>query len=227
MPEAVALITYHARQRARGTTERDNGQGQWCCAEDAGAGHWHKDEECPLNCAESGAKNVAMTNVMPADVFMLKHCSSNLVGVADTACARTVAGSQWLQSYTNVLAEMGQKPILLKECEAYKFGTGKIHYSSFYVIVSFKLGGFVIQVRTLRCTRWQSQFNFRAINLKDYELATTSSGHPAIPIMPVCLSPGEPPDLQVDDLRLQPSEQHTAVFAVAHHAVQAPKYSRI
>ena len=42
-----------------------------------------------------------MTNSMPADVYALKHVSDNLMGVADTACTRTVAGTQWLQSYTN------------------------------------------------------------------------------------------------------------------------------
>ncbi|CAE7940188.1 unnamed protein product, partial [Symbiodinium necroappetens] len=43
-------------------------------------GHWHKDDECPLNRGDhakgdSGVKNIAMTNVMPADVFTLKHMS--------------------------------------------------------------------------------------------------------------------------------------------------------
>ena len=94
-------------------------------------GHWHKDEACPLNAKgvkpDGNPKEVAMTTVLPADVFALKHMSSNLVGVADTACARTVAGSQWLQSYTNLLSGMGQKPHLQKECEAYRFGTGRVH----------------------------------------------------------------------------------------------------
>ena len=58
--------------------------------------------------------------------------------------------------------------------------------------------------------------DFKAINLKDYELATTSSGHPAIPIVPVCLKDGETPDLQVEDLRLQPVVQYMSVCAVAH-----------
>ncbi|CAE7900046.1 RE1, partial [Symbiodinium sp. KB8] len=271
---------YRSQQRARGSTEVDknakgedhsgsdprggNGGGdreakvramkaRSFCGGCGRRGHWHKDDECPLNKGggaskgDHGAKNVAMTNVMPADVYTLKHMSDNLVGVADTACARTVAGSQWLQSYTNVLATMGEKPLLQKECEAYKFGTGKVHFSSFYVIVNFKLGGYIIQVRTSIITGdiplllsktvlgkmgmiydvQGGKADFRAINLMNYELATTASGHPAIPIVPVSLPPGGTPDLQVEDLRLQRTEQYMAVFAVAHQALQPPEYSGI
>eukprot|EP00439_Symbiodinium_sp_Y106_P048633 s3446_g6.t1 len=56
--------------------------------------------------------------------------------------------------------------------------------------------------------------DFRAIGLSNYELATTASGHPAIPICPVSVSSGEMPDLQVEDLRLQQIGQYTAVYAV-------------
>ncbi|CAE7261007.1 RE2 [Symbiodinium sp. CCMP2592] len=215
-------------------------------------GHWHKDDACPLNKGDSGAKgetgaSVAMTTVLPADVFALKHVPNMLLGVADTACARTVAGTQWLQSYTNLLEEFGRKPVLQKECEAYRFGTGKVHYSSFYVIVAFRLGGFNIQVRTsiiagdipLLLSKTvlgklgmvydvqNGKADFKAINLMNYELTNTSSGHPAIPIVPVDVHSGGTPNLQVEDLRLQQAEQYMTVYAVAHHGPQAPKYSGI
>ncbi|CAE7245906.1 unnamed protein product [Symbiodinium sp. CCMP2592] len=215
-------------------------------------GHWHKDDACPLNKGESAAKgetgaSVAMTTVLPADVFALKHVPNMLLGVADTACARTVAGTQWLQSYTNLLEEFGRKPVLQKECEAHRFGTGKVHYSSFYVIVAFRLGGFNIQVRTsiiagdipLLLSKTvlgklgmvydvqNGKADFKAINLMNYELTNTSSGHPAIPIAPVDVHSGGTPNLQVEDLRLQQAEQYTTVYAVAHHGPQAPKYSGI
>ncbi|CAE6947744.1 unnamed protein product [Symbiodinium sp. CCMP2592] len=213
-------------------------------------GHWHKDDACPLNNKpgaqpkSDGSANVAMTTVLPADVYTLKHIPSKLLGVADTACARTVAGTQWLQSYANLLAEIGQKPTLMKECEAYRFGTGKVHYSSFYVIAAFRLGGYNIQVRTSIITGdiplllsktvlgklgmiydvQNGKADFRAIKLYDYLLTTTSSGHPAIPIVPVNLMPGE---IQIEDLRLQQAEQYMSVLAVAHQAPQIPKYSGI
>ncbi|CAE7219835.1 unnamed protein product, partial [Symbiodinium sp. KB8] len=118
-------------------------------------GHWHLDSTCPLNKGEPGGakgtsapKEVAMMTVMPADVYACRHVGdASLLGVTDTACARTVAGSQWLQAYTDLLQDHGQRPILKKECEAYRFGTGKIHYSSFYVIVNFELGNSVVQLR--------------------------------------------------------------------------------
>ncbi|OLP87671.1 hypothetical protein AK812_SmicGene31085 [Symbiodinium microadriaticum] len=212
-------------------------------------GHWHKDDVCPLNRGGDNAKgeasaNVAMTTVLPADVFALKHVPSSLLGVADTACARTVAGTQWLQSYSNLLAEIGTRPVLQKECEAYRFGTGKVHYSSFYVVVTFRLGGYNIQVRTSIITGdiplllsktvlgklgmiydvENGKADFRAINLKDYVLTTTTSGHPAIPIVPVSLPADKMSDLQIEDLRLQTAEQYMSVCAVAHQGPQVPKY---
>ncbi|CAE7295005.1 unnamed protein product, partial [Symbiodinium sp. CCMP2592] len=275
---AEALMTYQsakekyrAQQRSRGTVDGNkNGKDETSggdsrpnagdrdsklkamkarsfCGGCGRKGHWHKDDACPLN-RNGGAKadvpkNVAMTNAMPADVYALKHVSDNLMGVADTACARTVAGTQWLQSYTNILAEIGEKPLLKKECEA-----GRVHYSSFYVIVGFKLGGYNIHVRTSIITGdiplllsktvlgklgmiydvQQGKADFRAIGLRDYELASTASGHPAILICPICpvgLSAGETPDLQVEDLRLQQIGQYMEVYAVAHCGPQPPKYS--
>ena len=117
-------------------------------------GHWHRDDACPLNQgggaagkAEGRTHDAAMTTVLPAEIFALRHVA-DLVGVTDTACARTVAGTHWLQAYTDKLAELGQRPALQRESEAYRFGTGKIHYSSFYVVVNFELGGYILQVRT-------------------------------------------------------------------------------
>ena len=105
-------------------------------------GHWHKDDECPNN---AGAKNTApkpgatvkdVCVSMPAEVMMLKHISGTLLGITDTACARTVAGTNWLQEYKDRIGDDGPQPQLSKECEAYRFGTGKIHYSVTRPLVS-------------------------------------------------------------------------------------------
>ncbi|CAE7435682.1 unnamed protein product, partial [Symbiodinium sp. CCMP2456] len=153
----------------------------------------------------------------------------------------------WLQSYSNLLAEIGKKPVLQKECEAYRFGAGKVYYSSFYVIVTFRLGSFNVQLRTSIITGdiplllsktvlgklgmiydvQNGKADFKAINLSDYKLTTTSSGHPAIPIVPVSVSSDETSDLQIEDLRLQTAEQYMSVLAVAHHGPHTPKYSGI
>ena len=118
---------------------------------------WHKDAECPKNkpganlhsSVKPDVKDISMCNVLPAEVYATKHEGELLLGITDTACARTVAGTQWLQKYTDALAKLGHKPQLHKECEAYRFGTGKVHYSAFYVIIGFELGDC-----TVAMTRW-------------------------------------------------------------------------
>ena len=118
-------------------------------------GHWHKDPECPHNQGplqkptdKGKPADVSFCNLLPAEVYAIKHENAGLVGITDTACARTVAGTQWLQAYTDRLAALGAKPELRKECEAYRFGTGKIYYSSFFVVLAFELGNKVVHVRT-------------------------------------------------------------------------------
>ncbi|CAE7866875.1 RE1 [Symbiodinium sp. KB8] len=202
-------------------------------------GHWHLDDECPNN-ANKGASTTKGTPtrevcvLMPAQVMALKHEAGVLMGITDTACARTVAGTQWLQDYMDKLGDSEAKPELSKECEAYKFGTGRIHYSSFNVILTFALGNSTVQLRTsvipgdiplllsktvlgklgmvYDVTRDRADFN--AVGLKDFELMMTGSGHPAIPIVPTKSAKGVSTSLPAEDLRLEPREQYT-VHAVA------------
>ena len=205
-------------------------------------GHWHKDEECPNNAGNRDntvgkggnvPKEVCFT--MPAEVMTMKHIAGNLLGITDTACARTVAGTQWLQDYMDRIGDDGAQPELSKECEAYKFGTGRIHYSSFSVVLSFSLGNKVVQLRasiipgdiplllsktvlgkmgmiydvSLGCA------DFTQVGLKGYKLMSTASGHPAIPIVPAKPAGGVKSVLSIEDLSLEPREQYT-VHAVAY-----------
>ena len=141
---------------------------------------------------------------MPAQVMAVKHEVGVLIGITDTACARTVAGTQWLQEYMDKLGDKEAKPELSKDCEAFKFGTGRIHYSSFNVILSFVLGDSMVQLRTsiipgdipLLLSKTvlgklgmiydvdQDRADITAVGLNGYELMLTPSGHPAIPIKP-------------------------------------------
>ncbi|CAE7737221.1 unnamed protein product [Symbiodinium sp. CCMP2592] len=145
-------------------------------------GHWHKDSSCPLSRDDGGNKG----------------------GGAAKHVAMTSAELNGLQAYTDLLQDQGQRPELRKETEAYRFGTGKIHYSSFYVILNFELGDSVVQVRTsiipgdipLLLSRTVlgklgmiydvegGTADFSKVGLKSYRLLTTPSGHPAIPITP-------------------------------------------
>ena len=175
------------------------------------------------------AVEIGYCNLLPAEVFSIKHEEASLLGITDTACARTVAGTQWLQAYSGRLAALGSRPELRKECEAYRFGTGKVYY---YVVLAFELGGKVVQVRTsiingdvplllsktvlgklgmvFDIERGQADFN--RVGLKGFDLLVTSSGHPAIPIVPTKMD-GDPGTFQAEDLKLAPKRQYT--FAVA------------
>ena len=204
-------------------------------------GHWHKDPECPHN---QGAQHrttdkgkpadVSFCNLLPAEVYAIKHESAGLVGITDTACARTVAGTQWLQAYTDKLAAIGTKPELRKECEAYRFGTGKIYYSSFFVVLAFELGNKTVHVRTsiingdvpLLLSKTvlgklgmvfdieKGQADFNKVGLKGFDLLITASGHPAIPIVPTKMD-GDSSTFLAEDLQLVPKGAYMA-FAVAH-----------
>ncbi|CAE7615546.1 GIP [Symbiodinium sp. CCMP2592] len=213
-------------------------------------GHWHKDDECPNNAGakdhqgtrqNASVKEVCVT--MPAEVMTVKHVSGLLLGITDTACSRTVAGTQWLQEYMDRIGEDGAQPELSKECEAYKFGTGRIHYSSFSVLLSFSLGDKIVQLRasiipgdvplllsktvlgkmgmiydvSVGCA------DFTHVGLRNYKLLATASGHPAIPIVPAKPAHGFNSVLPVEDVSLEPRVQYT-VHAVAFSGVKPQNF---
>ncbi|CAE7692154.1 GIP [Symbiodinium sp. CCMP2592] len=230
-------------------------------------GHWHKDPECPNNQGATAgtkagggndgggqsrggkdpAREVAMTTVLPASICALKHEGHSLMAVTDTACARTVAGTQWLQSYTDLLADQGERPALHKENEAYRFGTGKVHVSTFYIVVCFELGNKIVKVRTSIITGdvplllsktvlgklgmvfdvEKGKADFNKVGLTDYMLLTTPSGHPAIPIVPAKAGTGGTCTLQIDDLRLEPREAYMDVFALAYQGPNRSQHTGI
>ncbi|CAE7733722.1 GIP [Symbiodinium sp. CCMP2592] len=194
------------------------------CSSCGKKGHWHKDKECPNNnsgASADGPKDVKMCNIMPAQVLALRHVGGgdHLLAIADTASARTVAGTQWVQDYID------------------KFGTGKIMYSSFYVVISFVLAQKVVRLRTsvingdipLSVSRTvlsklgmiydieQGTADFTKVGLSGFELMSTASGHPAIPIIPVVVDGGKDSVLPVEEPRLESREPYTA-FAVGFNS---------
>ena len=183
---------------------------------------------------------------MPAEVMTVKHVTGLLLGITDTACSRTVAGTQWLQEYMNLIGDDGAQPELSRECEAYKFGTGRIHYSSFSVILSFSLGDKVVQLRasiipgdvplllsktvlgkmgmiydvSIGCA------DFTHVGLKGYKLLATASGHPAIPIVPAKPANGfnsADSALPVEDVSLEPRVQYM-IHAVAFTGIRPQNF---
>ena len=122
------------------------------CSSCGKKGHWHRDPECPNNAGGGGVRSVKEIDVchhVAAEVFSLKHEGSSLLGITDTACAKAVAGTMWLQQYSDALEKIHQRPELIRESEAFRFGTGKVHHSSFHVVVCFRIGERTVEMRTL------------------------------------------------------------------------------
>ncbi|CAE7255789.1 GIP, partial [Symbiodinium sp. CCMP2456] len=159
-----------------------------------------KDPECP----NRGAKEVDMCHHVPSEVYVLRHDGPILVGITDTSCAKSVAGTTWLQHYSDLVKDSLGKPEFVRESEAFKFGTGKAHHSAFYVLVKFRLGDKIVEMKTsitngdipLLLSKGAlaqlgmvydvaaNRASFHKVGLMDFDLVTTSSGHPAIPITP-------------------------------------------
>ena len=112
-------------------------------------GHWHRDPECPnfgtsAQGANRSVRDVSMCHHVAAEVFSLRHDGPALLGITDTACAKAVTGTAWLQQYSDTI----KSPELVRESEAFRFGTGKVHHSSFHVILRFRLGDRVVEMKT-------------------------------------------------------------------------------
>ncbi|CAE7678552.1 RE2, partial [Symbiodinium sp. CCMP2456] len=178
------------------------------CSSCGQKGHWHRDQECP-NQGGGGAgnrtvKEVEVCHHVAAEVFSLRHDGPTLLGITDTACAKAVAGTIRLQQYSDALEKVNQRPQLVRESEAFRFGTGKVHHSSFHVVLSFKMGQHVVEMRTsiingdvpLLMSKQalaqlgmiydvaENRADFTRVGVFGFDLVTTSSGHPAIPIVP-------------------------------------------
>ena len=220
------------------------------CASCGQKGHWHKDSECPNNKANGGTegkpvRGVEVCHHVLAEVMTLKHEGEALVGITDTACAKSVAGTGWMQRYSDLAAEIGEKVDLVKECEAFRFGTGKIHYSAFHVVIKFLLGSKLVSLKVsvingdvplLLSKKALAQLgmiydiaknvaDFSAVELRNFPLLQTTSGHPAIPISPAKAGEGDG-QLQLLDNGPMPAQQYTA-FVVSDHVPTAPKPYKI
>ena len=98
------------------------------CSSCGKKGHWHRDPECPSNTGNGGTRGIKEVEVchhVAAEVFSLRHEGTSLLGITDTACAKAVAGTMWLQQYSDAVEKIYRKPELHRESEAFRFGTGK------------------------------------------------------------------------------------------------------
>ncbi|CAE7263747.1 GIP, partial [Symbiodinium natans] len=207
-------------------------------------GHWHLDSVCPLNRSSGGGnpsstsattggtggqggKEGAKTN-FPCHVVHVTWDISDksgyqLVGITDTACARSVAGAGWMDAYLAEIRKNGGEPHFLPCKEAFKFGASKVFVANYGVLVGFRLGshklalkvavvngevpllisrgamakmGMVIDVSENRAT-------FRALDVRDMQLTNTDTGHPAFPIFPISVPPHRASSAEWEDNELQ------------------------
>ena len=214
------------------------------CSSCGKKGHWHRDPECPNNTGSGGTRGIKEVEVchhVAAEVFSLRHEGTSLLGITDTACAKAVAGTMWLQQYSDALEKIYKKPELHRESEAFRFGTGKVHHSTFYVMVCFRLGNRTVEMRTsiingdvpLLMSKpalaelgmifdvARNRADFTSVGVRDHDLVTTSSGHPAISIYPA-----KPADglerLVIGETSSQADAQYTAfALSVIQHSHDA------
>ena len=106
-------------------------------------GHWHGDRECPFyddNKKDGKSKPVFVVSQEPVsgedsdEAFIVQAVilatSSGLremtrqVALADTCCARTVAGVMWMKEHLKDLAEKGVPHRVIPDSQPFRFGDG-------------------------------------------------------------------------------------------------------
>ena len=157
-----------------------------------------------------------------------------LNAITDTACSRSVAGAPWLERYLKVTAELGYKPQFLGGRESFKFGASKIFDSKYSVVIAFQMGDYVLQVRTaivegdvpLLLSKptlgamgmiydvARNRANFTSLELCDFPLSATETGHPAIPFIPVQAFAGLPQDWEANEPEIKISKSGAAYKGV-------------
>ena len=101
-------------------------------------GHWHRDPECPnYSTSAQGASSlrglsrrlrcVIMYRLKFILFVMTDPCSS---GSLTRLVRRLLRVCGCMQQYSDALKEINLVPELVREAEAFRFGTGKVHHSS-------------------------------------------------------------------------------------------------
>ncbi|CAE7261754.1 RE1 [Symbiodinium natans] len=196
-------------------------------------GHWHLDSVCPLNRNNQGNTTTSTTATsgtsggagghatrdstkanFPCHVVHVTwdigdRVGKGLVGITDTACARSVAGCGWMDGYLAEVRQRGGEPQFLSCKEAFKFGASKIFMANYGVLVGFKLGSHQVVLKVavvngdvpLLISRGamakmgmiidvgENRATFKALEVHDMQLSVTDTGHPAFPIEPVPVQP--------------------------------------
>ena len=189
-----------AEERIRAAKARSH------CSACGQRGHWHRDAVCPKlkNAPPKEDRGKPQTVHISNEIFELQHVAGgHLLAITDSACSKSVMGTAWLQKYLDVTRGKIAKPDFINEQDAFKFGASRVYESSYAAVILLMIDGNWIAVKAsvvhgdvpLLLSRpalgklgmvldlANNTADFRALKVKDFALHSTSTGHPAIPVI--------------------------------------------
>ena len=194
-----AKAKYNNVLKARGTNPHANqeerlklAKARSYCSACHRKGHWHKDPECPKNKGKTAGEAPHTTHVV------YYAGDETLEMIADCACSRTLAGTEWLRNYIHLAKEKKVPYMVIEQDENFKFGGPKLYHSTQAVVCWLCIRGrwFALKVSAVK-TRVPllvsrpalaalgmtyrmdtNEADFAALGLHGIKLGFTTSGHP-------------------------------------------------
>ena len=208
-------------------------------------GHWHRDPECPLYKGNKGPAQPAQVSHV-CEVFHAGRVeNAEIVAITDSACSRSVAGSEWIKRLRENALAKGHHFEVVPQHEQFKFGGDKLFLSKkawcFWLNICGKW--FILKVSEVDADvplllsrpalaqlgmRYDFPANvasFGALNLTEVPLQTTMTGLPAVPVASSSSpAPRWPKGIKWDLVEIfVPSEKVAYMVRHAGDVVEAPK----
>ncbi|OLQ15724.1 Copia protein [Symbiodinium microadriaticum] len=168
------------------------------CAACGQRGHWHRDAICPQRGKTERPQTVHVTNEI---VEFATGGHTELYAILDSACSKSVVGTNWLERYLQLTRNKGYDIGFIYEHEAFKFGAAsKIYQSSCAAVILVPIYDRCVAIKAavihgdipLLMSRpalsklgvvldlAANTATFRFLGAEELGLQETSSGHPAI-----------------------------------------------
>ena len=207
--ERLALAksrSFCAGCKRRGHWHRDPecplNQGQKSALENNASKGGPKDLDNPNGPSGRGAREAYVVHV----AYELGDANVNegLLAITDCACSKTVAGQPWLEAYLVAARQAGLDPQLEPCEEEFRFGASWVFKATYGATIYLDIAGKHIAVRAsivngevpLLLSRKVlanlgmiydiagHRASFEKLNIQDYQLRFTQTGHPALPVQP-------------------------------------------
>ena len=248
-----AKSKYQALLKSRGTATNQTSKGDRIkqakarsyCSACKRRGHWHRDPECPLYKGNKGPAQPAQVSHV-CEVFHAGRIeNAEIVAITDSACSRSVAGSEWIKRLRENALAKGHHFEVVPQHEQFKFGGDKLFLSKkawcFWLNIYGKW--FILKVSELDADvplllsrpalaqlgmRYDLPANvasFGALNLTEVPLQTTLTDLPAVPVASSSSpAPRWPKGIKWDLVEIfVPSEKVAYMVRHAGDVVEAPK----